>query len=335
MLSMNRPEILNIDKAIVDNAVSLWQAGQLVAFPTETVYGLGADAANGEAVARVFSIKDRSKFNPLIVHVAEVAIAQRYVQWNKLADKLVEAFWPGPLTLVMKRRVFCPISELASAGSDTLAIRIPSNPVALQLLKAFGGGIAAPSANRSGRVSPTTAQHVTEEFGDAIKLVIDGGPCSLGLESTVIDISTDTPALLRPGSVTRKALEELIYPKDDKQKVVAAAAKRELRVPEPNEGDPKSPGMMASHYKPSIPVRLYADTVAADEALLAFGPEPLAGAANTLNLSPKGDVIEAASNLFAFLRALDKPEYKAIAVMPIPAEGVGEAIADRLRRASA
>ncbi len=333
-----QPQILDIDAKTVDNAVSIWREGGLVAFPTETVYGLGADATNNAAVAQVFALKDRPKQNPLIMHVADEATARRYVQWNKTAEKLAEAFWPGPLTLVMKRRVFCPISELVCAGGDTLAIRIPANPIAQQLLKAFGGGIAAPSANRSGRISPTMAQHVRDEFGEAVKLIIDGGPCQHGVESSVVDVSGDTPALLRPGSITKQILEAVLYPsdKDNVVKKVASAARQELLVQEAgSDGAHKSPGMLASHYKPSIPMRLYAEDVKPGEALLAFGPEPLAGAVTTLNLSPSGDVVEAAANLFAYMRALDKPEHTAIVVMPIPAKGLGEAIADRLKRASA
>lgn len=318
---MNPPEILHLDSALVDKAVSLWQAGQLVAIPTETVYGLAADATNGLAVANIYRVKSRPQFNPLIVHVADLATAERYVQFTAAAEKLAEAFWPGPLTLVLTRKAGCPVSELVSAGGDTLAIRCPAHPVAQQLLKAFGRGLAAPSANRSGRVSPTTATHVQAELGDRIPLILDGGPCRIGVESTVVDVTGEAPVLLRPGSITRAMLEKIAGPLRDIQQVMGEGL--------------RSPGQLESHYAPSIPVRLNATHVANSEALLAFGPTPLIGAAKTLNLSERGDVVEAAANLFAHLRALDDEQCSAIAVMPIPAEGIGEAIQDRLKRAAA
>ena len=316
---MNQPQILHIDDALVDKAVTHWRAGQLVAMPTETVYGLGADATNGEAVARIYSVKSRPQFNPLIIHVADARAANRYVEWTDEADALADAFWPGPLTLVLKRRMRSRISELVSAGGDTLAIRMPSNPVALQLLQAFDGAIAAPSANRSGRVSPTTAQHVRDELGDAISLIIDGGPCDVGVESTVLDLSGAVPVLLRPGSVTREMLKPIM------PNLQSTASKSSVA---------KSPGLLESHYAPSIPVRLNAVDVNAGEALLAFGADVPSGAAKLLNLSQTGNLLEAAANLFAHLRALDDPRFSAIAVMPIPANGVGEAINDRLKRAA-
>lgn len=314
---MKPAEILHLDPSLVDKAATLWKAGEVVAIPTETVYGLAADATNGAAVARIYALKSRPQFNPLIVHVADAAMAQRYVQWNDKAQALADAFWPGPLTLVLKRRSDCSISELVSAGGDTLAVRVPAHPATHQLLQAFGGGLAAPSANRSGRVSPTTAQHVRDEFGDAV-MVVDGGACDVGIESTVVDLSGDKPALLRPGSITRAMLEKTIG--------TLAEAKK--------GGALLSPGQMESHYAPSIAVRLNASSVTADEALLAFGT-PLKGAAKTCNLSESGDLIEAAANLFAALRALDDPALRAIAVMPIPGDGIGEAINDRLQRAAA
>lgn len=298
----------------MDKALSRWKAGELVAIPTETVYGLAADATNGEAVARIYATKGRPQFNPLIVHVAYVGMAERYVEWTEEAERLAEAFWPGPLTLVLKRKPDSPISELVSAGGDTIAIRCPQHPVAHQLIAAYGEGIAAPSANRSGRVSPTTAQHVRAEFGDTV-MVIDGGPCQHGIESTVVDLSGPRPAILRPGSVTRAMIERVLGP-----------------LGEAGEGI-KSPGQLESHYAPSLPVRLNATHIEPGEALLAFGP-PIPGAAQVLNLSEGGNLLEAAANLFAMLRALDDPRYTAIAVMPIPEEGLGEAIADRLRRAA-
>lgn len=319
---MKRTGTPYIDESLVDKAITIWRGGQLVAMPTETVYGLGADATNGEAVARIYSVKSRPQFNPLIVHVADVATAKRYVEWNALAERLAAEFWPGSLTLVLRRRADCSISELVSAGGDTLAIRIPSHPTALKLLAAFGGGIAAPSANRSGRISPTSAAHVRDELGESVKLIIDGGVCAVGLESTVLDISGSAPLLLRPGSITREMLGRFLVSEYD--------------LSSPSQDKPlKSPGMLAAHYAPSIPVRLNATHVAADEALLAFGAVPLTGAGVTLNLSARGDLFEAAANLFSHLRALDDRRHRTIAVMPIPSQGIGEAIMDRLKRASA
>lgn len=333
---MEQQKTLHIDIEAVDNAVTHWREGGLVVMPTETVYGLGADATNGEAVARIYALKSRPQFNPLIVHVADMRAAIRYVEWNDMAEQLAEAFWPGPLTLVLKRRARSRISELVSAGGDTLAIRVPAHPLAQQLLQAFNGAIAAPSANRSGRVSPTTAQHVRDEFGDDSPLIIDGGPCLVGLESTVLDISGEVPVLLRAGAVTRAMLEEVLSGQLPVASEGTAGVSTMLgtRHQAPGTTTLKSPGQLASHYAPSIPVRLNAVSVAVDEALLAFGPTPLVGAITTLNLSPRGDVIEAAANLFAHLRALDVPRHRAIAVMAIPNEGVGEAINDRLARAS-
>lgn len=319
---MKPSEIPDIDVSLVDKAVSLWQKGELVAIPTETVYGLAADATRGEAVARIYAVKGRPQFNPLIVHVADAAMAKPYVVWNDRAEALAGAYWPGPLTLVLPRRADCPISDLVSAGGDTLAVRVPAHPVTRSLLKAFGKGIAAPSANKSGRVSPTTAAHVREEFGaEEVPLVIDGGPCAVGVESTVIDLTGATPTILRPGAVTQAMVEAVIGSVSSGQ------------AP-PGDHALKSPGQLASHYAPSIPLRMNVRTVEDEEALLAFGPEPLAGAATTLNLSERGDLLEAAANLFGYLRALDNGYHRAIAVMPIPAEGIGAAINDRLTRAS-
>ncbi len=326
------PQPLYIDDLTVDKAVKLWKDGQVVAMPTETVYGLAADATNGAAVAKIYALKSRPQFNPLIVHVADVATAKRYVEWNIAADILAKQFWPGPLTLVLKRRTDCTISELVSAGGDTLAMRVPSHPVALALLKAFDRGIAAPSANRSGRVSPTTAEHVRAEFGDALPLIIDGGACVVGIESTVVDVTTTfSPKILRPGSVTREKITQILQSYRTHPHPIRVA---DNNISHTGQEPMTSPGQLASHYAPSIPVRMNATHVTADEALLAFGNAPLAGAATTLNLSPRGDLIEAAANLFAMLRQLDQPTHRAIAVMPISNEGIGEAINDRLTRAS-
>jgi len=318
---MNQPKILDVDIALVDKAISLWKQSELVAIPTETVYGLGADATNGEAVACIYSVKSRPQFNPLIVHVATAEIARQYVVWNDIAESLADAFWPGPLTLVLKRCVNCTISELVSAGGDTIAIRVPAHPIALQLLKAWNGGIAAPSANRSGRISPTTADHVREELGDAIPLIIDGGACDVGIESTVVDCTGPEPIVLRAGAITRAMVEQVTG----------------LASPAPAAPGAQllSPGQLASHYAPTLALRMNAMNVKANEALLTFGPNPISGTAYQLNLSATGNLIEAAANLFAYLRALDRPEFSGIAVMPIPNEGIGEAINDRLTRAAA
>lgn len=290
------------------------RAGLLVALPTETVYGLAADAANEAAVRSVFALKGRPSHNPLIIHVSGKEMAQRYVQWNALADGLAEAHWPGALTLVLPKREDCPIAPSVSAGGDTLAIRMPAHPLAQSVIAAFDGGLAAPSANRSGRVSPTCAQHVLSEFAAAELMVMDGGACEVGVESTVIDCTEGQARLLRSGSVLIKSSTPQV---SDSPKIL------------------KSPGMLTSHYAPSVPVRLNAVDVVADEALLAFG-EPVLGADQALNLSPSRDMNEAAHNLFAMLRALDCPQkIRQIAVMPIPQTGIGIAINDRLARAAA
>ena len=313
-----------IVSATADNiaaAAELLRAGRLVAFPTETVYGLGGDACNDRAVAAIFTTKGRPSFNPLIIHVANAAQAAGLVHFDRRAEILAALFWRGPLTLVLPRRADSPVSLLASAGLDSLAVRIPSHGVALALLRAAGCPVAAPSANPSGRVSPTTARHVAEHIEDGqmaqdVAMVLDGGPCLVGVESTVLDLTEARPLLLRPGGVPREVLERHLGPIG-----VARAALL---------GGPKAPGMLASHYAPILPVRLDADQAQDGEALLGFGPAQDA----MLNLSDKGDLTEAAANLFAMLRALDRPTFRGIAVMPIPDEGLGTAINDRLRRAA-
>jgi L-threonylcarbamoyladenylate synthase len=307
----------------IEEAARLIREGELVAFPTETVYGLGGDATNERAVAKIFEAKGRPQFNPLISHVLDAGEARRLVQWNETADKLAARFWPGPLTLVLPRAKNSPIALLATAGLDTAAIRAPAHPMAQALIRAAGRPIAAPSANRSGAVSPTRADHVAESLGNRVKLILDGGPCEVGLESTVLDLSTATPTLLRPGGATREAIEAVIGEVALSDAIPSGDAAR------------KSPGQLDSHYAPARPVRLNATSVAGDEALLAFGPRPPAGARQVLNLSPDGDLTEAAANLFAHLRALDRPANTRIAVMPIPQTGLGLAINDRLRRAAA
>src|SRR5215472_189684 len=305
----------------MEDAARALRTGELVAFPTETVYGLGGDATDGLAVARIFEAKGRPRFNPLIVHVPSLATARTLAAFDARAQRVAERFWPGPLSLVLPRAPRCPISLLASAGLDTLAIRMPAHPLALALLRATGRPLAAPSANRSGRVSPTSAVDVLAELGSRIAAVLDGGRCQIGIESTVLDLCSAEPTILRPGSVSREALEELLGP------VARAAA---------SSGTPRSPGMLESHYAPERPLRLEARDVHLGEALLALGPAPAPeGFREVRWLSRSGDLTEAAANLFASLRAVDRPDFAGIAVMPIPDRGLGVAINDRLRRAAA
>ena len=315
-------ERLGVSAGDIEQAAQALRAGRLVAFPTETVYGLGAVATNDRAVAAIFAAKGRPRFNPLIVHVSDTGAARALARWNDAAERLAARFWPGALTLVLPRPEGCPLSLLVSAGGDTVGLRVPAHPVAQALLAATVLPVAAPSANRAGQVSPTTADHVAPGLGDRIDIVLDGGRCPIGVESTVLDLTCTPPRLLRPGGVTRAALERVIGG-------LAGPAPPGATYPR------RAPGQLASHYAPVRPLRLDATTVAADEALLAFGPQPLEGAGSTLNLSPRGDLEEAAANLFAMLRALDRPEFRAIAVMPVPDDGLGEAIRDRLIRAAA
>jgi len=317
------PEILPPDDAAVGRAAALLRAGRLVAFPTETVYGLGADATSDAAVAGIFAAKDRPQFNPLIVHFTGIEAAEREVVFDERARRVAAAFWPGPLTLVLPRRAGSRISLLCSAGLDTQAVRVPAHPLAQRLLAACGLPLAAPSANASGRISPTTAAHVAASLGARVPLLLDGGACAVGLESTVLDLSGPDATILRPGAVTVQDLTPLLG------KVAAAGGLSENAVAL------RGPGMLESHYAPGHPVRLEATEVAPDEALLAFGPAVPAGAAAILNLSPAGNLEEAAAHLFDYLHRLDAKKVRAIAVMPIPSEGLGAAINDRLRRAAA
>lgn len=306
-------EILSASPAGTTRAAALLRAGEIVAFPTETVYGLGADARNGQAVARVFEAKGRPAFNPLIVHVADPEAARRYVAWSDMADRLAAAFWPGPLTLVLPLREDHGISPLVTAGLDTLAVRMPAHPAAQALLAAFDGPIAAPSANPSGRISPTSASHVLAGLDGKIAAVLDDGPCTVGLESTIVGLD-QTPALLRPGGLPAEAVEQALH--------------RPLTRPAAN--DPISaPGQLTSHYAPGATVRLNAEATQPGEVLLGFGAVDC-----DLNLSPSGDLHEAAANLFGHLHRLDAMG-KPIAVTPIPDHGLGRAINDRLRRAAA
>jgi len=304
--------------ADIARAAALLRAGRLVAFPTETVYGLGGDATDDHAVAAIFAAKARPRFNPLIIHVRDLAEAGRLAVFNSAARHAAAQFWPGPLTLVLPKQPSAGLSLLASAGLDTVAIRVPAHPVAQALLRETGRPIAAPSANRSGGVSATEPAHVAEDLGADVALILDDGPTPVGLESTVVDLSGEAPALLRPGAVTFEALNELLGP-----------------IAVPGSDLPKSPGMLPSHYAPRLPVRRAATDARPGEALLAFGPEPPPGFAEVLWLSRSGDLAEAAANLFAMLRRLDQPSFTGIAVMPIPEYGLGRAINDRLHRAAA
>jgi L-threonylcarbamoyladenylate synthase len=310
---------IRLQEKEIERAAALLRAGALVAFPTETVYGLGADATDDRAVAAIFEAKGRPHFNPLIIHLLKAEQAAAFAQIDARAARLMQRFWPGPLSLVLRRAPQCRISLLASAGLETLALRVPAHPVARELLRLARVPIAAPSANRSGRVSPTTADHVMSELDGRIAAVLDGGPCSVGIESTVLDLSGLRPTLLRPGGIALEALEAILGP-------IAMAGD--------DAAAPRAPGMLASHYAPSLPLRLDATEVAPGEALLAFGDGAPEGAAQTLWLSRSGDLTEAAANLFAMLRALDRPDFAGIAVMPIPEHGLGRAINDRLKRAA-
>lgn len=320
--------IVRADQDAIAAAARCLAAGGLVAFPTETVYGLGADATNGEAVARLYAAKGRPAFNPLIAHVPDLAAAHALAHFNDEADRLAQAFWPGPLTLVLQKRADCPVSELATAGLDTIALRVPDHPVARQILIALGRPVVAPSANISGHVSPTDAAHVMADLQGRIDLVIDGGPAAVGLESTIV-ACLEYPALLRPGGLARNTIEHVLG--------------HSLRViPEtqnPSGDDaPLAPGMLNSHYAPRAAIRLNATDIRDGEALLAFGRALKSSAGHDpriLNLSERGDLVEAAANLFSHLRALDTSGAATIAVMPIPHQGLGEAINDRLQRAAA
>jgi len=296
----------------IADAARLLARGRLVAFPTETVYGLGADATQGEAVAAIFAAKGRPRFNPLIVHVTGLEAACAQGVFNPPAETLAAAFWPGPLTLVLPRRAGATVSLLVSAGLDSVALRAPSHPVAQALLQAVGRPLAAPSANISGRITATSAGHVAQELGGRVDLILDGGAAPLGLESTVIGFEDGQAVLLRPGAIAREAIERITGP-------LAAAG-----------GAIRAPGQLESHYAPAARLRLNATKAETGEALLGFGAVEDAW----LNLSPRGDLTEAAANLFSMLRDMDE-QVSAIAVSPIPETGLGEAINDRLRRAAA
>ena len=319
-------QILPASEAAVAAAARSLREGGLVAFPTETVYGLGADATNAAAIARLYQAKGRPAFNPLIAHVSDLKAAERIANLNAQAITLAEAFWPGPLTLVLPRTRDCNVAELATAGLDTIAIRVPAHAIAREILRAFGGPVVAPSANLSGHVSPTTAAHVQSDLAGLIDLIVDGGAVAVGVESTIVGCF-DTPMLLRPGGLPRGEIE----------RVLGCALAQPPADADNDDGQPLAPGMLASHYAPRTTVRLNAGRIEPGEALLAFGPAAVPGvdaATAVLNLSARGDLNEAAANLFGYLRSLDTKGARTIAVMPVPHHGLGEAINDRLRRAA-
>ena len=318
--------ILPASGAAVAAAARCLTEGGLVGFPTETVYGLGADATNPAAIARLYQAKGRPSFNPLIAHVGDLEAARRIGRFDATATALAEAFWPGPLTLVLPRTNDCAVADLATAGLDTVAIRVPAHPLARKILRAFGGPVVAPSANLSGHVSPTAAAHVHSDLAGRIDLIVDGGAVAVGVESTIVGCF-EPPMLLRPGGLPRGEIE----------RVLGRSLVRPVDEAGHDTSQPLAPGMLASHYAPRTRVRLNAVSVEAGEALLAFGLNRVPGvdaATVTMNLSAQGDLNEAAANLFGYLRALDSRRARAIAVMPVPHHGLGEAINDRLRRAA-
>lgn len=328
------PRLVAANDQSIAEAAALIKAGELVILPTETVYGLGANALDGQAVAKIFEAKNRPQFNPLIIHVSDVSTAQDYVEMDERAKKVANAFWPGPLTLILPRKQGCGVSELVSAGLETLAIRAPSHKVMQSVIKQAGIPIAAPSANASGEPSATTPKHAADSLGDKVGFILAAGACDVGLESTVLDLSSDIPTILRPGAVTKEDLVPYL-----------GQVEIDLGNHDSKNSRPKSPGQLLKHYAPSIPVRLNAVDVKEGEALLAFGSTRFMGIEggghvkdlpeeSLQNLSEESDLVEAASNLFRMLRELDRPENKGIAVMNIPEMGLGVAINDRLRRAA-
>ncbi len=311
--------VLTASQGAIAEAAEILRGGGLVAFPTETVYGLGADAASDAAVARIYAAKGRPSFNPLIAHVESLAAAREQGVFSAEAARLAEAFWPGPLTLVLPLAPQATVCALARAGLDSIALRAPGHPLALSLIAAMGRPLAAPSANRSGRVSPVTAAHVAQDLGRRVDLILDAGPCPIGVESTIVSCLDERPRLLRPGGLGRVAIEAALgFP-------LAEA---------PEAGELLAPGALASHYAPRARLRLEADEVEAHEGGLDFGGRFPIGP-YIRDLSPRGDLEEAAANLFAYLRELDALGLSCIAVAPIPRHGLGEAINDRLARAAA
>lgn len=316
---MAKSRIYNPAEEVINKASEKLRQGDIISFPTETVYGLGADATNSKAVAKIFSAKNRPTFNPLIVHLSSPQVAKNYVELSPLAKNLANNFWPGPFTMVLPLKENSKLSELVTAGLNTVAIRVPAHPVAHKLLKKFGGPIAAPSANKSGKISPTTAQHVDQEFDDELEMIIDGGPCDNGLESTIIKVDNDKLIILRPGNITKEDILEKI-----KISIVTEDAPTD---------NPIAPGQLKSHYAPKAKMRLNVIEPDFGEAYLAFGGTNQVE--NMLNLSESGNLEEAASNLFSMMRSLDQLNLKTISVAPIPKIGIGIAINDRLDRAAA
>ncbi len=316
---------VDADRKGIAQAVAALEQGLLIGLPTETVYGLACDAARGEAVAALYAAKGRPSFNPLIAHVPDLVMAQRVGQFNTTALRLARAFWPAPLTLVVPITPDCPVCALARAGLDSIALRIPAHPVALDILRQFGKPVVAPSANRSGHISATTAAHVAEDLGDKIALIVDAGACSLGVESTIISCMDETPRLLRPGALTRQDIEAALgFP------LLAALPHA------PHQ--PQAAGMLKSHYAPRAKVRLNATDIAPHEALITFGsalPRGHEQAQSVHFLSSTGNLQEAAAHLFELLRAVDALNPHTIAITPIEGDGLGEAIRDRLQRAAA
>ncbi|MEL6301566.1 MAG: L-threonylcarbamoyladenylate synthase [Pseudomonadota bacterium] len=313
---LSHPDIVPVEAGLT-RATDALRAGQLVGMPTETVYGLAADATNPAAVAGVFAAKGRPSFNPLIAHCGSIEQAVSEGVFDERAHRLAAAFWPGPLTLIVPVGGYGSVCELARAGLETIGLRIPRHPVALELLSAVSTPLAAPSANPSGKISPTTARDVANAFGSEVSLVLEGGACEAGIESTIVAVLPDTlPTILRPGVIDRTSISDVVGELQSNQSANAVIA----------------PGQLSSHYAPGAEVRLNASDARPGEVLLGFGPNAPAGAAN---LSDKGDTVEAAANLYRMLRDLDDPGITAIAVMPIPRDGLGEAINDRLRRAAA
>ena len=325
-------------------AVALLRAGQCIAMPTETVYGLAADATEPEAINRIYETKGRPRFNPLICHMADLAMAERHARFDPLSRQLAEAFWPGPLTLILPVKPESRIHDLATAGLDTVGVRVPEG-FAAELIRAFGRPLAAPSANTSGAISPTSAAHVMGDLGGKIGLVLDGGPSGIGVESTIVKVEGDRLRLLRPGGIAAEEIERLTgrtLERADKTGTALEASGASIEASgasiEASGASIEAPGMLASHYAPSAHMRLNADAPREGEAFLAFGPEPVEGmerACFHLNLSPKADLGEAAARLFAAMKMADATGATMIAVAPIPGHGLGEAINDRLERAAA
>lgn len=312
--------ILPATNETIGQAAAALTAGKIVAFPTETVYGLGADARDSNAVAKIFAAKERPRFNPLIVHVPDFATAETHAVFGAEARSLADAFWPGPLSIVAPKRPDSELADLVTAGLDTVALRVPGHHVARALLETAKLPIAAPSANRSGRISPTEAAHVASELGEVPAMILDGGPCTRGLESTVVSVvARSHPTLLRLGAVPRGEIEAVLGHH------IALAGE---------DAPIASPGQLERHYAPQTPLRLNATTVESGEALLGLGPDTPECAGMMINLSTSGDLNEAATHLFAALRTLDESGARGIAVVPIPDKGLGEAINDRLRRAA-